>query len=162
MRFRYLLAILASLTAVALSGLPAHALTTWADSPYEGSGALYLSACPQPGDQVAFYIILLDFQAVGTYQGHSDYYIHPAGHDNICITASTTQFGVIKSENCVGSQYTQQDWTNYECGLTLYWDNSVYWGATINDKNKLNGQTANLTAASSCAANGYTMQQTPP
>jgi hypothetical protein len=158
-----LAAILAAAT-IALTALPAHAITTVSDSPYNGSGGLYLSMSTVLGQQPAFYLrytgnyrTTLDYQAEGNLGGTSYYYIHPVGDDGVCMTASTTQPGIIRSENCVKA--TNQYWFNFKEPSGRYEDSNLYTGGEINDPNHNNGAIADFVYGCADGSNGCDFQQ---
>src|SRR5690348_1455784 len=101
-------AVLGTLALVAGLGVatsvPASAITVRQDVSFEGNG-LYLESTSAIGDQVGFgdpghgLILTWDYQAEGSAGGDGTYYyLHPHGYDNLCMTASTSQRGVIRIE----------------------------------------------------------------
>jgi hypothetical protein len=123
------------------TAVPSSAITTREDISYDNQGQ-YLATCTTPaaGVTVVFFTggpcpsgdEAWDYQLEGAPQGDRYYYVHPHGYDNLCMTASTTQFGVIKIENCVSAD--QQYWFNpdyYNGTLYEYHLYNDYWGAYL-------------------------------
>jgi hypothetical protein len=139
------------------------AYTQRADISFEGQGD-YLGSGGAVGGTVVFtpstnqYYILWNYQIEGSAEGESYYYLHPQNNNNLCMTASTTQYGVIKIENCVGA--SNQHWWNPNSG-GYYQIQSVYeGGASVTDTRK--GQTSNATLGTSgWGVNGNTFDQIP-
>jgi hypothetical protein len=162
-----LAAILAARLVALLPALPAVAITTVADSPFAGnSPVIYLSVSAAVGQNVMFYshdtgqyVTELDYQAEGNNYGISYYYIHPAGHDSICLTANTNVFGNMKAENCVHA--TNQYWYNVVCNpFGIYYDQSLYYaGDQIYALAHSNGSGAGLTGNGSCGSSGWDFLQ---
>jgi len=160
---------LATGTLIALTATPAFAVTTVADTPYNGSGGLWLSLSTGLGQDAAFYThytgeyrTALDYKYNGvTIGGQREYTISPTGDDSVCMTASTTQHGVIKSEPCQG--VSQQYWLNITTGGSIYQDVSVYYlGSppnTVNDPNHNNGATADMVTSCGGGSNGCNLLQ---
>lgn len=148
------------------TSVPASALTTRGDISFEGHGD-WLESCNAVGDGVSFGVgqvgcenIDWDYQAEGSAGGDGTYYyVHPHGYDSRCMTASTTQFGVIKIENCVG--VSQQYWWNPHNSAGFYQLFNAYWGAFLLDPSP-NGTTptyATLTTSCHYGNNGCTFYE---
>jgi hypothetical protein len=141
------------------TSVPASALTLARDTSFEGIGNP-LSACPAVGSTVIFgqggcTDVWWQYQAEGRAGGDGTYYyIHPENHLGQCMTASTTQFGVIKIENCVGK--SQQYWWNPHNSQGYYQLFNAYWGAFVDD-----ARIGNATLIYSCSygQNGCTFNQ---
>jgi len=137
---------------VATSG-PASALTIVLDNSFEGAGN-FLSACPAVGSNVIFgdggcNDDVWQFQAEGRAGGDGTYYyVHPANYLGRCMTASTTQFGVIKIENCVG--VSQQYWWNPHNSAGFYQLFNAYWGAFLLDPSPSGTTPTYATLTTSC------------
>ena len=148
---------------VALAATPAHAsadkplITERYDEAYEGENG-YLASGNASGDTVYYsesgsYNLNVDYQLES---GSYGYWIHPAGHDSLCDTASTTQKGVIKVEACVTPTVYQQIWQNTASG-GYYQNFSVYWGEYLNDPNNGTGTyAAGLSGPDGYGINGET------
>jgi hypothetical protein len=156
-------AVLSGLTLVAGLGVatagPASALTTRQDISFEGGG-FYLGALPEVGAQVAWWdsSASWDYQAEGSAGGDGTfYYLHPHGYDSLCMTASTTQFGVIKIETCVAAQ--QQYWWNPHNSSGYYQLYNAFWGAFLNDPSETEADFANLTFSCYYGYNGCTFSE---
>jgi hypothetical protein len=161
------LALVAGL-GVATSG-PASALTTRSDLSFEGDGG-YLESGSTVGGDVEFgpsgrgFITSWDYQAEGSAGGDGTYYyLHPHGYDNLCVTASTTQYGVIKIETCVAA--SQQYWWNPHNSSGYYELFNGYYaaGAFLKDPSKTSGGTtripATLTKSCTYGYNGCTFSE---
>jgi hypothetical protein len=169
MKFKLAMAVILGMIslggfAVTAGAAPPPPLTQVTDISYAGGGH-YLSACAAVGNLVYFenpggctsniWYAQLEGTTGGKY-----YYWHPLGNLNYCMTASTTQFGVIKIENCVGAQ--NQFWWNPNNGYGLYHLTNYYWDQYLNDPTGGNGAAAGLTLTSqgcAYAGNGCTMEQ---
>jgi hypothetical protein len=135
-------------------------ITQRADISFKGSGN-YLASCGVSGDNVYFiaspggcFYILWNYQAEGSW-----YYLHPSDNNGLCLTASTTQYGVLKIEGCVGA--SNQFWKNPNSG-GYYQDYSDYYGNTyILDPASGGGHTdpASLGNPYGFGNNGETFQQ---
>jgi hypothetical protein len=128
------LALAAGLTVAA--AVPASALTERQISDEEYG--LSLESCSALYDTVYFgdgggcYNIWWDFQAEGSAGGDGTYYyLHPHGYDSLCMTASTTDWGLIKIEACDG--VSQQYWWDPNDGQGDYEIYNAYWGAFLAD-----------------------------
>jgi hypothetical protein len=127
------------------TAIPASAITTRIDISYEGDGS-FLAVCGRvaSGDNVGFVANAdcmstdneWDYQLEGGSGTAKYYYVHPNGYDSLCMTASTTQFGVIKIENCVSAD--QQYWFNPNNSQSYYHLYSDYWGAYLYDPGDYN------------------------
>ncbi len=146
------------------TSVPASALTLRQDVSFEGGGG-YLESTSTVGDQVQFggsghgYNLSWDYQAEGSAGGDGTYYyLHPHGYDSLCMTASTTTFGVIKIENCVGMP--QQYWWNPHNSSGYYQlYNAYYRSAFVNDRSGTTRVYANMVTTCVFDDNGCTFYQ---
>lgn len=147
---------------MATSG-PASALTTRQDISFEGGGG-YLESLSTVGNQVEFggtghgFNAVWDYQAEGSAGGDGTYYyLHPHGYDSLCMTASTTQLGVIKIETCVAA--SQQYWWNPHNSSGYYQLFSAYYGWFLDDPSGTTRSYATLTRSCVYGYNGCTFDQ---
>lgn len=157
------LALVAGLTVAA--AVPASAITVRQDVSFEGYG-LYLESTSAIGDQVGFggsghgLILTWDYQAEGSAGGDGTYYyLHPHGYDNLCITASTSQHGVMRIETCVGVD--QQWWWNPHNSSGYYQLYNALYLEFLIDPDQPAPDYANLTYSCYYGDNGCTFQQGP-
>ena len=128
------------------TAVPASAITTKSDISYEGNSGRYLEVCGsvKSGANVEFGTGVgcmitdsaWDYQLEGGSGTSKYYYVHPYSYDSLCMTASTTQFGVIKIENCVSAD--QQYWFNPNNSQSYYHLYNDYWGAYLYDPGDYN------------------------
>jgi hypothetical protein len=153
------LALTASLGVV--TALPASAITTVTDVNFAGYGD-ELAVCDSVAaggnvgfahDQFCLADLEWDYQLKGGAGTGKYYYIHPHGDDSLCMTASTTQFGVIKLENCVSAD--QQFWINDNSGGEYHIENN-YWGSYIYETGS---QTLGMTFNCSYGRNSCSFSQ---
>jgi len=164
-RIAAVLGVLALVAGLAVAtSVPASALTTRQDVSFEGNGG-YLESTNVVGAFVQFgrpdlhgYNTSWDYQAEGSAGGDGTYYyLHPHGYDNLCITASTSQRGVIKIEVCVGVSW--QYWWNPHNSSGYYQLFNGLYGEFLNDPNETNLANANLTSSCYYGNNGCTFYQ---
>lgn len=161
MRRNRMLLLAGGITAILLGAgisIPAQALTQRSIISYEGSGNWLESSSGVSGQTVNFVAtptgeILWDFQIeTGSY-----YYLHPNNNINNCMTASTTQYGVIKIEACVGA--ANQLWADPHNGSGYYMLNNDYWGSTLDDPGCSDCTDAATLGSGNYGNNGVTMKQ---
>jgi hypothetical protein len=151
---------------IALAATPAHAaangplITERYDISWEGNGNV-LTSCSASGDVVEFISVtqtgcwndFWDYQIeTGSY-----YYMHPSGYDSLCMTASTTDYGVIKIESCVGA--SQQFWLNPHNSAGYYQLENDYWGTYLDDPFETKNADATLGSDLGYGLNGQTFEQ---
>jgi hypothetical protein len=163
-RFLALLAVLAMIAGTGIvAAAPAFALTERFDASWEGAGN-YLASCGAQFDTVYF----IKTSQGGCYNVNWNYqlyelgayFIHPANNNNLCLTDSTTQFGVEKIEECGDND--NQVYYNPHNSAGYYLIQSLYYDANLCDSNGP-GQTGPAGLGSdSYGYNGCTMGQGAP
>ncbi len=150
---------------VFMSGGQAFALTQVSDWAYEDYG-LPLSYCSGMSGTTVLFGDSCNFTwqaelALTTVQGSKYYYWHPYDDTTTCLTASTSQKGVLKLETCDGPSTSQQLWYNPNSGGNYHLESDWYDDECLYEAGGMQGTGTNFTTDCTYGENGQTFTQTP-
>ncbi len=140
----------------------AFALTNVSDWAYEANGEPLSWCSDSAGTTINFGLNCntawqAQYELTDPASGYKYYYWHPYGDTSLCLTASTTQKGILKLESCVGAY--QQLWYNPNSGGYYHLYNGYYLEYLYEAGGTL-GTGTNFTTDGTYGDNGQTFYQT--
>ncbi len=145
-----------------MTGGQAFALTTVSDWAYEANGEPLSWCSDSAGTTINFGLSCnVAWQAqyeLSDTNGFKYYYWHPYGDTSLCLTASTTQKGVLKLEGC-DNDVSQQLWYNPNSSGNYHLESFYYNDECLYEAGGKLGTGTNFTTDCTYGDNGQTFQQ---